>query len=69
MGWGIFILYVEEWNITCHIGKQRMSWSSAIAAAVSGELMSPEGTQGGNTTCHLAGPRLQLLPTVSPEET
>ena len=90
-----------------------MSPSTAIAAAVYGELMSPEGTvqfssvgqscltlcdpmnrsmpglpihhhlpestqshvhlvgdaQEGNTTCHLAGNRLQPLPTVNPEET
>ena len=90
-----------------------MSPSTAIAAAVYGELMSPEGTsqfssvgqscltlcdpmnrsmpglpvhhhlpeftqthvhrvsdaQEGNTTCHLAGIRLQPLPTVNPEET
>ena len=66
----VFILCVEEWKITCHIGKQRMSQSPAIAAAVYSELMNPEGTQEGKTICHLAGIRLQPLPTrVSPKET
>ena len=35
----------------------------------SGERVSPEGTQEGKNTCHLAAIRLQPLPTVSPEET
>ena len=42
---------------------------SEVAATVNGELMSPEGTQEGKNTCHLATIRLQPLPTVSPEET
>ena len=46
-----------------------MSQSSAIAAPAYGELVSPEGTQEGKNTCHLAAIRLHRLPTVSPEET
>ena len=34
-----------------------------------GELVSPEGTQEGKNSCHLAAIRLQPIPTVSPEET
>ena len=46
-----------------------MSQSSAIAATMDGELMSPEGTQEGKNTRHPAAFRLQPLPMVSPEET
>ena len=46
-----------------------MSESSAVAATVDGELVSPEGTQEGKNTCHLAAIRLQPLPMVSPEGT
>ena len=46
-----------------------MSQSSGIAATACGELVSPEDTQEGKNTCHLAANRLQPLPTVSPEET
>ena len=46
-----------------------MSQSSAIAATMDGELMSPEGTQEGKNTCHLAAIKLQPLPMVSPKET
>ena len=46
-----------------------MSQSSATAAATDGELVSPEGTQEGKNTCHLAAIRLQPYSTVSPEET
>ena len=42
-----------------------MSQSSAIAATMDGELMSPEGTQEGKNTCHLAAIKLQPLPIVS----
>ena len=52
----------EKWNISCHISKQRMSQSSAIAATMEGELVSPEGTQEGRNTCNLAAIRLQPLP-------
>ena len=45
-----------------------MSQSSAIAT-LQRELESPEGTQEGKNTCHLAAIRLQPLPMVSPEET
>jgi len=43
----------EKWNISCHISKQRRSLSSAIAAISNGELVSPEGTQERENTCHL----------------
>ena len=43
--------------------------SLAIAATTDGELVSPEGTQEGKNTCHLAAIRLQPLPMVSTEET
>ena len=50
-----------------------MSPSSAIAATIAatadGELVSPEGTQGGKKTCHPAAIKLQLLPLRSSEET
>ena len=46
-----------------------MSQSSAIVATMDGELVSPEGTQEGVNTCHLANIRLQPLPMMSPEET
>ena len=42
--------------------------SPAIAATTYGELVSPEGTQEGQNTCHLADIRQQLLPMLSPEE-
>ena len=42
--------------------------SPAIAATTYGELVSPEGTQEGKNTCHLADIRQQLLPMLSPEE-
>ena len=58
----------EKWNISCRISKQRMSQSSAIAALPQ-EPVSPEETQEGKNTCHLAAIRLQPLPMVSPEET
>ena len=45
-----------------------MSQSSEIAATTESDLVSPEGTQKGKNTCHLAAIRLQSLPTVSPEE-
>ena len=46
-----------------------MSQSSAVAATVDDELVSPEGTQDGKNICHLAAIRLQSLPMVNPEET
>ena len=45
-----------------------MSQSAAIAALCC-VTVSPEGTQEGKNTCHLAAIRLQPLPMVSPEET
>ena len=42
------IIGFEKWNTACHISKQRMSQSSAIAATSDGALVSPEGTQEGN---------------------
>ena len=57
-------IITEKWNISCHVSKQRMSQSSAIAASMDGELVSPE-----NNTCHPAAVRLQPLLTVSPEGT
>ena len=39
-----------------------------IAATTDGELVSPEETQEGKNTRHLAAIRLQPLPMVSPEE-
>ena len=35
----------EKWNISCHISKQRMSQSTAVAATMDGELVNSEGTQ------------------------
>ena len=46
-----------------------MSQSSEIAVTTDGELVSPEETQEGKNTCHLAVIRLYPLPAVSPEET
>ena len=46
-----------------------MSQSSEIVAPTESDLVSPEGTQEGKSTCHLAAIRLQSLPMVSPEET
>ena len=45
-----------------------MSQSSATVA-LQRELLSPEKSQEGKNTCHLAAIRLQPLPKVSPEET
>ena len=45
-----------------------MSQSSAAAAAMNRELVSPEGTQEGKNACLLAAFGLQPLPTVDPEE-
>ena len=45
-----------------------MAQTPEIAATMRGELASPEGTQEGKNTCHLAATRLQPLPTVIPEE-
>ena len=58
----------EKWNISCHISKQRMSQSTAVAATTDGELVNSEGTQERKNTCHLEAIRLQPLPMVSPEE-
>ena len=44
-----------------------MAQTPEIAAAMQGELVSPEGTQEGKNTCHLAAIRLQPLPMVSPQ--
>ena len=44
-----------------------MSQSSAIVATMDDEQMSPEGTQEGKNTSHLAAIRPQPLQTVSPE--
>ena len=57
----------KEWNISCHISKQSMSQSSATADTTKGELVSPEGTQEGKDTGHLAAIKLQSLPVVSPK--
>ena len=46
-----------------------MSQLSPTATTGDGELVSPERTQEGKNTCHLAAIRLQPLPMVSPEET
>ena len=50
-----------------------MSQSTAVATTVAvtadGELVSPEGTQGGKKTCHPATIKLKLLPLLSSEET
>ena len=46
-----------------------MSQSSAIITVMDGKLVSPEGTQEGKNTCHLAAIRLRPLPMVSLEET
>ena len=59
---GLIALYAfshltEKWNISCQISKQRISQSSAIAVTTEGELVSPEGTQEGKNTCHLAAIR------------
>ena len=60
----LFILLTEKWNICCHISKQRMPQSSAIAATTGGKQVSPEETEEGKNTCHLGA-----IPMVSPEET
>ena len=44
-----------------------MSQSSATADTTKGELVTPEGTQEGKNTCHLAAIKLQSLPMVSPK--
>ena len=44
-----------------------MSQSSATADTTKGELVSPEGTQEGKDTGHLAAIKLQSLPVVSPK--
>ena len=46
-----------------------MSQSSAVAATMNRELVSPEGTQEGKNACLLTAIGLQPLPTVNPEET
>ena len=65
----VSLIRPEKWNNSCYISKQRMSQSSAIVTIMDGKLVSPEGTQEGKNTCHLAAIRLQPLPMVSPEET
>ena len=45
-----------------------MSQSSVSAATINGELVSPEGTQEAQNTCHLVALRPQSLPTGSPED-
>ena len=42
-----WLIKCDKWNIACHISKQRMSQSSAIAVTADSELVSPEGTQEG----------------------
>ena len=49
------------------ISIKKVSQSPVIVAIVDGELVSPEGSQEGENTCHPAATRLQPLPTVSPE--
>ena len=44
-----------------------MSQSSAIVATTGDEQVSPEGTQEGKNTCHLAAVRPQPLHMVRPE--
>ena len=60
---------MDTWNTACQISKQRMSQSSAVPGIAKGELVSPEGTQEGEKTYHLAAIRLQSLPQGSPEGT
>ena len=45
-----------------------MSQSSAIAATMEGELVSPDESQEAKNTCPLAAIRLQPLPIESREE-
>ena len=51
------------------IAIKKVSQSPVIVATVDGELVSPEGSQEGENTCHPAATRLQPLPMVSPEGT
>ena len=51
------------------ISIKKVSQSPAIVATVDGELVSPEGSQEGENTCHPVATRLQPLPLVSPEGT
>ena len=44
----------EQWNTSCHVSKQRMSQSSAIAVTTAGEPVSPVEAQGAKNTCPLA---------------
>ena len=50
-------LFLEKGSISCHLSKQRMSRSSAIIFTTNSELMSPNGTQEGKSTCYLGNPR------------
>ena len=50
----------EKWCISCQIGEYEMLQSSATAATTNDELVSPEGTQKGKNTCHLAGRLLSM---------
>ena len=62
----------EKWNTCCHINKQKLSHSSAIAATTDGELMSPGETQEGvgiSSRNKPVGIRLQPLPVVNLKET
>lgn len=52
----------ERRSISRPVSERRRSQSSATAATKEGVLVSPEGTQGRKTTCHLAATRLQPLP-------
>ena len=33
---GFVLLFIEKFNISCHISKQKMSWSSVITATMDG---------------------------------
>ena len=61
--------WTEEWSISCHISKQRMSRSSGTSATANSELVSPDRTQERKEYLLSSSHSLQSLPTVSPEET
>ncbi|XP_043294279.1 atrial natriuretic peptide-converting enzyme isoform X3 [Cervus canadensis] len=59
--------HIPAWTMDASLPADHNHRNTVIAVATHGELVSPEGTQEGANTCHLATLRRWPLHTVSPE--
>ncbi|XP_043726919.1 atrial natriuretic peptide-converting enzyme isoform X3 [Cervus elaphus] len=59
--------HIPAWTMDASLPADHNHRNTVIAVATHGELVSPEGTQEGANTCHLATLRRWPLRTVSPE--